>query len=254
MRIHVLGCSGGIGQGLNTTSLLLNDTLLIDAGTGLCDLPLPAMRKIRHVFVTHSHLDHVAGIPLLVDTVFDTLTEPLTVYGRSETIDALRSHIFNNVIWPDFTRIPSPERPVLRLQAVEAGDVHNIDGCEVEMVPVNHVVPGAGYRVECAGQAFAFTGDTTTNDSFWETLNRHPRLDLLIVETAFPDRDEHLSRLAHHYCPSLLAADLDKLEHDPAVYITHLKPGAEEEIIDECRRTIRRFDIQRLYGGEVFTF
>lgn len=254
MRMQVLGCSGGIGQGLDTTALLLNKQILVDAGTGLGRLPLSDLRRIRHVFVTHSHLDHVAGIPLLVDTIFDSLETPLTVYGRPETIRALQDHIFNNVIWPDFATIPSRAEPVLRYRVLEPGETVSIGDCVIELIAVNHAVPGAGYRVECAGGAFAFSGDTTTNDQFWAALNQHRRLDLLIVETAFQDRDVELCRLARHYCPSLLATDLAKLHHRPRVYITHLKPGAEEEIVAECRRAIQGLEVNPLVGGEVFEF
>lgn len=254
MQIRVLGCSGGIGEGLDTTCLLIDEQILIDAGTGIGALSLSELRKIRHVFVTHSHLDHIAGIPLLVDTIFDALDEPLTVHGRAETIAALRAHVFNNVIWPDFTAIPNRDRPALRFRTMEAGEVRHGGDCTVELIPVNHVVPGAGYRVQCDGGAFAFSGDTTTNDTFWQALNARPDLDLLIVEAAFPDRDLELCRLARHYCPSLLAEDLTKLHHRPQVYITHLKPGDEAEIVDQCRDGIRHLDVRPLHGGEVFRF
>lgn len=252
MQIRVLGCSGGIGEGLDTTCLLVDEQILIDAGTGIGSLPLSALRKIRHVFVTHSHLDHIAGIPLLVDTIFETLDQPLTIHARAETIDALRTHIFNNVIWPDFSAIPDRARPALRFETMAAGGVRAVGACTVELIPVNHVIPGAGYRVQCDGGAFAFSGDTTTNDTFWHALNGHPALDLLIVEAAFPDRDINLCRLAHHYCPSLLARDLNKLRHRPQVYITHLKPGDEDEIVDQCRAGIRDLEVRQLFGGEVF--
>lgn len=254
MKVQVLGCSGGIGEGLDTTSLLLNDQVLIDAGTGLGRLPLSDLQRVRHVFVSHSHLDHIAGIPLLVDTIFGALDTPLTVYGRAETIQALQEHIFNNVIWPDFAGLPSRDNPVLRYRVLEPGETVAIGDCSIELIAVNHAVPAAGFRVECAGGAFAFSGDTTTNEGFWDALNRHARLDLLIVEAAFPDRDLELCRLAHHYCPSLLSADLGKLRHRPQVYITHLKPGDEEEILGECIRCIEGFEVLPLRGGEVFRF
>ncbi len=254
MKIRVLGCSGGIGEGLDTTCLLVDDRILLDAGTGIGSLPLSALQKIRHVFVTHSHLDHIAGIPLLVDTIFDALDEPLTVHARAETIDALRTHVFNGVIWPDFTVIPNADRAVLRFEVMAPGESFRVGDCSVELVPVNHVVPGAGYRVECAGGALAFSGDTTTNDTFWTALNAHDDLDVLIVEAAFPDRDLDLCRLAHHYCPSLLATDLEKLRHRPQVYLTHLKPGDEDEIVGQCRDGIRHLDVRQLFGGEIFEF
>src|SRR5262245_13133766 len=103
MKLTILGCSGGISSGLRTTSMLLGEDVLIDAGTGVGDLSIEALAKIDHVFVTHSHLDHICSIPFLVDTVGQMRNQPLTVHGIKPTVDALRSHIFNNRIWPDFS-------------------------------------------------------------------------------------------------------------------------------------------------------
>src|SRR5207342_2805390 len=69
MKLQVLGCSGSIARDCRTTSFLLDDDVLIDAGTGVGDLPLEALARIDHILLTHSHLDHVLGVPLLADSV-----------------------------------------------------------------------------------------------------------------------------------------------------------------------------------------
>lgn len=252
MDIRVLGCSGGVGAGLRTTTLLIDDDVLLDAGTGVGDLSLDEMARIRHIFLTHSHLDHINSIPFLVDSVFDRIREPIVIHAQQVTIQALQEHIFNNVIWPDFSRLPHPERPVLRFQAMAPGEVCRLGERGFEMIPVNHVVPGVGYRVSTPEAAFAFSGDTTTNDEFWAALNAHAGLDLLIVESAFAEEDIELCHRAGHYCASLLARDLTKLEHRPAVYVTHNKPGEEDAIFAECRAAIKSHNIHRLSGGARF--
>lgn len=252
MRIRVLGCSGGIGAGLQTTSLLVDDDILIDAGTGVGELTLDEMAGIRHIFLTHSHLDHVAGIPLLVDSIFDRIATPIIIHAQAPTLAALRAHIFNWVIWPDFTRLPTPQKPVLRYELMSPGSTLSVSGRDFESIPVKHIVPGVGYRVSAAGKSFAFSGDTCTNDSFWDALNEHMDLDLLIVECAFANKDMELSRLAAHYCPSLLAADLVKLKLRPALHLTHLKPGSEDVIFSEIRAALTDRDPQRLFGGQIF--
>ncbi len=253
MELRVLGCSGGIGNGHRTTSFLLDGEILIDAGSGVGDLTLAELERIRHIFLTHSHLDHIHTIPLLVDTVFDALAEPIHVHAEERTLQALKDHIFNNVIWPDFTRLPHPEQPVLRLLPMAPGEQVILGRRRLEMVRVNHIVPTVGYRVTGPGGVFAFSSDTTTNDSFWQELNRGDRLDLLIVESAFSNSELELCRLARHYCPTLLAADLAKLEHRPLIYLTHAKPGEAEKIFTECRELLGE-RIGHLTGGEVFRF
>ncbi|MEJ2451886.1 MAG: 3',5'-cyclic-nucleotide phosphodiesterase [Gammaproteobacteria bacterium] len=253
MEIKVLGCSGGVGVDLRTTTILIDGDVLIDAGTGVGDLSLDEMSAIRHIFLTHSHLDHIACVPLLVDTLFDRLTTPITVHAQATTIEALQKHIFNNVVWPDFTRLPTPEKPVIRFETQEAGEVVRLGARSFESIRVNHTVPGVGYRVESEKGVFAFSGDTTTNDSFWAGLNAHGALDILMVEVAFPNEESELCRQAGHYCPDMLARDLAKLRHQPQVYISHNKPGAESRIFAQCRDTITSHDIHPLHGGNRFT-
>lgn len=254
MELKILGCSGGVGVDLRTTTLLIDQDILIDAGTGVGDLNMEEMLNIRHIFLTHSHLDHIACIPLLVDTLFDQIKEPITIHAQAETIDALKKHIFNNVIWPDFSKLPTAENPVMTFEVMKPGEIYTFNDRHLQMITVNHVVPGVGYRVENAAGVFAFSGDTTSNDSFWDSLNQQDKLDVLIVETAFTNADVDLCRRAGHYCADLLADDLAKLKHKPKVYISHNKPGSEGQILSECEQAITTHDIHSLSGGAKITF
>jgi ribonuclease BN (tRNA processing enzyme) len=232
--------------------MMVDDDILIDGGTGLSELSLDEMSRLRHIFVTHSHLDHIAGIPMLLDSVFDMLEQPLVLHARAETIQVLREHIFNWQVWPDFSCLPSKDKPVLQFEVMQPGERIKVGNRSVEMIAVNHAVPAAGYRVQNGVGSFAFSGDTTSNDGFWEALNQHEGLDLLIVESAFPDEEKELSCRARHYCPELLATDLKKLKHQPRLFLTHLKPGSEEIIVDQCRSQIESLPVQRLCGGDRF--
>lgn len=251
MKLRVLGCSGGIGGELRTTSLLIDDDILIDAGTGVGELSADEMRRIRHVFLTHTHLDHIACLPLMIDSLFPHITEPLVIHAQEESIEVLKKHIFNWAIWPDFAVLPSRERPVMRYQAHRPDEPVEIGGRRFEMIAVNHIVPAVGYRIGCESGVVAFSGDTTTNDNFWDRLNAGERLDLLLVEVAFGERFRELSLQSKHYCPSLLAQDLTKLRHRPRIYLTHHKPGDEALIFEQCRERITGHDFQALTGGAV---
>lgn len=253
MQVRILGCSGGIGHKMRTSSYLVDDDILLDAGTGVGDLPLDEMRKISHIFITHSHMDHVATIPLLVDTLFSDIKEPVIVHALKETIESLKTHIFNWTIWPDFTELPNKEAPVLKFEEMKVGDVVNLDGRSIEMVEVNHIVPAVAYVVQSSDAVFAYSGDTTTNDTLWQVLNRYPRLDFMVIESGFANHDIELAHLARHYCPSLLAEDLKKLTHNPKIGISHLKPGEETLIMDECRTAFGNdHELHQLSSGDVF--
>lgn len=253
MKLRVLGCSGGIGKGLRTTSLLIDDDILIDAGSGVGDLTLEEMCRLRHVFLTHSHMDHFTFLPLLIDTMFPRISTPIVIHGLKETLDALKTHIFNWTIWPDFAKLPDEEHPVMLYQEMKPGEVFDVDGRKFEMIEVNHIVPCVSYRVESGSRSMAFSGDTTTNDGMWEALNAHDSLDLLIVEAAFPNAAEELSRISRHYTASMLAEDIKKLKHKPDIYISHPKPGQEENIFRECKEAIKDREVRPLHGGEIIT-
>ncbi len=254
MRLRILGCSGGIGAGLRTTSLLLDDDILIDAGTGVGDLTLEEMRRVRHIFVTHSHLDHVTSIPKILDTLFTDIEEPILVHAQPKTIEALTAHIFNWTIWPDFAVLPTQHAPVMKYVPMSAGEKVTLGDKTLEMIPVNHIVPGVAYLISERDKRICFSGDTTTNDTLWAALNKQKSLDLLLVECAFSERDRKIAELAKHYSPDLLMADLKKLKHRPPIGISHLQPGDEELIIKECEALNSDFELFRLKGGDTFEF
>ena len=252
MQVRVLGCSGGIGAGHRTSSLLIDNDILIDAGTGVGDLPLDELAAIRHVFITHSHLDHIVSLPMLIDTIFDELVgERLKVYANEETITALREHIFNDVIWPDFARLPSPAAPVLEFVRIEPGDEVVLGSRTLRAVDVSHAVPTLGFCVANGEKVFAFSGDTQTNQTLWPVLNSYERLDVLIIEVSFPDRLLELAREAGHYTPSTVAADLAKLDHKPAIWVTAMKPGEEDNIVAELAEVLPDTALHRLQTGTV---
>lgn len=253
MIIRVLGCSGGIGgANLRTTSMLVDHDILVDAGTGVGDLSLSELTSIDHIFLTHSHLDHVASIPFLVDTVGDLRAEPLTVWALPETIDALRKHIFNWVIWPDFSEIPTPQTPSLVFRPVAVGQVVQLGARTVTVLPANHTVPAVGYALETANASFAYTGDTTAHPPLWEAINRLQNLRYLVIETAFCDSDADLAERSRHIHPNMLARELANLRSRPEVFITHLKPSQIELIMAEVSLRAADFKPQMLRGDQVF--
>ncbi len=254
MRIRILGCSGGIGAGSLTSAMLIDDDVLIDAGTGIGDLELSDLDSIRHVFLTHAHLDHVAGLPMLVDRVFDENFEtPLTVYAREETLRAIQAHLFNGVIWPDFAKLPSPERPMLRYRVCSPGDTTTIGHRDFYAVDVMHSVPSLGYTVQNSGGAFAVSGDTKTNETLWPVLNACTDLRVLVIEVSFPDDMERLATESGHYCPKTLTRDLERLEHNPEIWLTGMKPGKEGIILEQVIKAAPERNIQMLSRGTVLT-
>jgi len=255
MRLRILGCSGGIGgRHLRTTSMLLDNDILVDAGTGVGDLSLTELSLIDHVFLTHSHLDHVASIPFLVDTVGGMRNKPLTVWAAPATLEIIRNHIFNWSIWPDFTQIPSPDKPFLRFGDVQVGVTIEMHGRRLTPLPANHVVPAVGYHLDSGRGSLVFTGDTTTNDPLWAAVNKIPNLRYIIIETAFCNREKELAIISKHLCPSMLAEELAKLARSAEIYITHLKPGEIELTMQEIEDEAGQYRPRMLQNNQIFEF
>jgi cAMP phosphodiesterase len=234
--------------------MLIDDDVLIDAGTGIGDLALSDLRSIRHVFLTHAHLDHVAGLPMLADAAYDEQNHrPLTIYAREETLRAIKDHLFNDVIWPDFARLPSPENPMLRYRVCSPGDTVTIGHRDFYAVDVMHSVPSLGFTVQNSGGVFAVSGDTKSNETLWPVLNACDDLKVLVIEVSFPDEMESLASEAGHYCPRTLTHDLQRLRHDPEIWLTGMKPGEESRILKQVLHAAPGKNIQMLSRGTVLT-
>lgn len=238
MQVRVLGCSGAIAKGRRTTSFLLDEDLLVDAGTGVGELTLDEMARINDVVLTHSHMDHIAALPLMIDAVASRRTTPLRVHALRATIDALRAHIFNNVIWPDFAAIPSADAPFVSFHEISLGQCLQVghDPLKyIEVLPAVHSVPACGFAIRCGdGPHWVFSGDTERNLPFWQRVNQ---LDVavLVIETAFNDHEQLLAARSLHLSPATLAKELAHIGPDRnyPIYITHTKPTDTEEIMSQ---------------------
>jgi ribonuclease BN (tRNA processing enzyme) len=254
MTIRVLGCSGAIAAGCRTTSFLLDNDVLIDAGTGVGDLTLAELSQIDHIFITHSHLDHVTSIPFLVDTVGGMRSKPIVVHAQRATIEILKNHLFNWAIWPDFTEIPTPEAPYLRYEALELGRKVTLGGRSFTPLPAMHTVPAVGYHLDSGAGSLVFSGDTGPNDELWKSVNGIGNLKFRIVETAFSNKERQLAEVSKHLCPSMLVEELAKLKLDPEVWITHLKPGEVELTMQEIVASTPQRRARMLENGQIFEF
>lgn len=252
MRIRTLGCSGGIGAGSRTSAMLIDNDVLIDAGTGIGDLGLADLHEIRHVFLTHAHLDHIAGLPMLIDANFEEDFElPVTVYAREETLEAIKAHLFNDVIWPDFAKIPDPDRAILQYVVCNPGDTVSIGHRDFNAIDVSHSVPSLGFTVQNSGGVFAVSGDTKTNETLWPALNAVDDLRVLVIEVSFPDEQESLATTAGHYCPTTMCRDLRRLRHNPEIWLTGMKPGQEARILEQVIQAAPDKNIRMLSLGTI---
>jgi ribonuclease BN (tRNA processing enzyme) len=258
MNLRVLGCSGSIAAGSRTTSFLVGSHVLIDAGTGVGDLTLEELAAVDHILVSHSHLDHVLGIPLLADSVMRTRLarqpfRPIQVHGLPETLDALQRHMFNNVLWPDFTRLPRPDQPILEFHPFAVGQELSLAGLRIEVLPAVHTVPAVSFAVDTPSGWWVFTGDTGPNQALWITLQGR-RIAQLVIETAFSDDERALAEVSRHLSPSMLASELENLAPGTPVAITHIKPGEMMAVTGQIAALGINHPVRALTSGDIFLF
>jgi cAMP phosphodiesterase len=236
MKIRVLGAYGAEGLGQRPTSFLLNERILIDAGTVGGALTLPEHALIEHALISHSHLDHVAGLAFLTETLaFSETRSQLTVTSLEPVVNALRAGVFNNIAWPDFSQIPA-EGPVMKYRTLVEEAEQRVGEVWVTPVEVNHAVPTTGFIIHDGSTGFLFSGDTGPTEALWKAARGLRGLRAALVECAFPNRMAKLAKVAGHFTPELIKRELDKLPADIPVWIYHVKPQFYDEIAEELSR------------------
>jgi ribonuclease BN (tRNA processing enzyme) len=236
MKIRVLGAYGAEGLGQRPTSFLVNDRILIDAGTVGGALTLPEQTLIEHALITHSHLDHVGGLAFLTETLaFSETRVPLMVTSLEPVVNALRAGVFNNLAWPDFSQIP-PQAPVMKYRALVEEAEQRVGDVWVTPVAVNHTVPATGFILHDGSTGFIFSGDTGPTEALWKAARGLRGLRAAFVECAFPNRMAKLAEVACHMTPDLLRRELQKLPADIPIWIYHIKPQFYDEVADELSR------------------
>jgi cAMP phosphodiesterase len=220
------------------SSYLVNDTLAIDAGCiGFFGSPQEQAR-IKHVLITHTHLDHIASLPIFVENAFEAGGEPVTIHGTEAVLDCLRRDLFNDRLWPDFVSLSGGDVTFLKLQTLVPGQPVFLEGLRITPVPVNHVVPTVGFLVEDDAAAVVLAADTGPTQALWERANQAPDLKAVFLEVTFPDAMAGLAELAKHLTPATFAVEVGKLKQrkeQPAVIAVHLKPRFREQIVSELK-------------------
>ena len=237
VSIQVLGdCSGELRDTQGTASYLLDDRVAIDAGTGLANLTVEQTAKLDHVVLSHQHFDHICMLPLILNTHFDRyLKNPLKVWTHPETIAAIKNHVFNDQIWPDFVLSETNKAGLVEFIPVEHNTPTHVAGFELTLIPVVHSVISSAVALRSTTGGAIYSSDTMTNDALWQFINEHPQFNILFIECTFPDAHEALAHLTKHYCPKTLVADLAKLKRPIQVFLSHSADPVKETILAECQ-------------------
>jgi ribonuclease BN (tRNA processing enzyme) len=241
------------------TSFLIDGSVAVDAGAITRALTIEEQRKIRHVVITHTHMDHTNTLPFLIENSFGSSDEPVSIFCTKRVLAGVRRHLFNNDTWPDFTRIPNHLYPSVRFEEIEIERPFTIGGLpsgdlEVEAIEVNHIVPTTGLLLRQAGVSILFTSDTGPTERIWEVANATDDLAAVITEVSFPNRLQDVADVSLHMTPQGLATELAKLERDVVVFLYHFKPPYIDELRTELAAVDVPHPVEELVQDRTYTF
>jgi len=253
MKIEVLGSYGGESEGCRMTCLVIDETVALDAGSLAQALPVERQQQVQSIVLSHSHMDHTTSLPFFVENVFGKVRESVDVYASPATIYAVRKHLFNNDVWPDFTRIPNHLLPALRFHELAEEEPFEVGGVRFTPIPVDHLVPTFGYLIEKDGASFLWSSDTGPTKRLWEVANRAQNLKAMALEVSFDNSLQPIADLSLHLTPRTVESELRHLERKVPVLLHHLKPTCIGKIEDEIR-ALGNPDLHFLEQGKTYEF
>jgi len=251
LKLQVLGCHGGELPECRTTCFLVDGKLALDAGALCASLPLDKLVEVDDIVVSHSHFDHVKDLPLLADLIVGRRQKPVTIWASTVCAKTLRDNMFNDALWPDFTKIPTKKNPVLQLKSFKPGSTFKVSGYTVTSVPVTHPVESCGFVVSNGKSALAMSGDTGPTEKLWKLLNKTKNLKAVLLETSFPNQLQTLADISGHLTPQTLQSELGKFNRNGAeVLLYHLKPA----FVDRLKAEVAELPVEVLELGDTFEF
>jgi ribonuclease BN (tRNA processing enzyme) len=253
MRLKVLGAYGSDGQGQRPSAFLVDDHVLVDAGTVGGALSVAEQTAITHAVLSHAHLDHTVGLAFLADTLAMVAPERSVIAcSIAPVIETLRTHVFNDSLWPDFMAIPNRNTPVLKLRELPEEGEARVGELWVTPVLVDHTIPTTGFIVHDGETGFVYSGDTGPTTRLWQVAREMRGLKALVVETAFPNRLDALARASGHLTPAKLREEMKKMPADLPIWIFHVKPQLYQETAEELAQ-IDPARIHILEQGKTYT-
>ncbi|MBT4793155.1 MAG: 3',5'-cyclic-nucleotide phosphodiesterase [Halobacteriovoraceae bacterium] len=237
MQVKIIGGHGGVTRNYHATSYLIDESLLIDAGSVASGLDIQAQLKIDHILLSHAHLDHTKDLAFICDNCFGLRDKPFEVHCYKTVHSAVKEHIFNNIIWPDFSTLPTPENPTIRFNEIVDEKTIVLGKYRVTPIHVSHPVlkpnEGMGFIVEKDNTAIVFTMDTKATDRIWEVSKKVKNLKAIFTEVSFPNKLQYVADISDHHTPDTIKEELKKMPKDIPIYLGHLKPNYQELLIQE---------------------
>ena len=254
MQVKIIGGHGGVTKNYHATSYLIDESILIDAGSVASGLDIEDQIKIDHILISHSHLDHTKDLAFISDNCFGLKGKPFEVHCHETVHRAIKTHLFNDIIWPDFSKLPKEANPTMHFNEIVEDKVYELNGYKIQPIHVEHPVEKSGqafgFIIEKDGVAIVFTQDTRATDKIWEVAKGYKNLKAIFTEVSFPNFLQGVADASDHHTPQTLKEELKKMPGEVPVYLGHLKPNYQEQLIQEIN-DLKEERLHIMYADDV---
>lgn len=233
MLVRIIGGHGGVSPGFKATSYLIDGKLLLDAGSVASGIQIQEQVNIEHILISHSHLDHISDLAFLADNCFGMKDRPFNIYANTPVKKAIKDHLLNDVIWPDFTKLPSTEKPTLCFYDTRPGEQLSLGDYKIIPIAVNHPNGALGFIIERKNASVVFTQDTGPTDEIWEEAKKIKNLKAIFTEVSFPNSLSKVATDSQHHTPATMKEEIKKMPKDVPIFLGHLKPNYQTQLFKE---------------------
>ncbi|MBP9681638.1 MAG: 3',5'-cyclic-nucleotide phosphodiesterase [Bacteriovorax sp.] len=233
MLVRIIGGHGGVSPGFKATSYLIDGKLLIDAGSVASGIQIEEQVHIDNILISHAHLDHISDLAFMSDNCFGMKGRPFEVYANVPIKEAIKKHLLNDIIWPDFTKLPTKENPTLRFHDILPETWLELGEYRILPVPVNHQEGALGFIIERHDRAVVFTQDTGPTEKIWEYAKKVKNLKAIFTEVSFPNALTKVATDSLHHTPASMREEIKKMPKDIPIFLGHLKPNFQHQLFVE---------------------
>jgi len=246
-----------IRYGGNTTCIEIrtddNDLIILDAGTGIHLMGQELLKQLpvsAHIFITHTHWDHIQGLPF-----FSPIFIPgnkVTLYGGLDPVtnEGIERALGVQLQYSYFPIREAELNADIHYNTIKPGETVSIGKAKITPILLNHPVLNFGYRIDCDGQSIFFTGDyepvlniyepdddeyndyqTFIKDKQAEITAAMQGVDALIIDSSYTP-EEYISKQGWGHGTYNSAIGLASAAKAKRLFFTHHEPSRTDEQLE----------------------
>ena len=231
MKVKIVGGFGGPAPGKRCTSILVNDELLLDLGAASVGMSESEKKKLKHIFLSHVHLDHIKELPHLCDDLKRLGRKSVDLHCNQFTESSLRTHVFNNILYEDITDTGTGD---LTFHNIASEKEAQVGEYRVVPISVNHPCDAYGFIIKKGNDMVVFTMDTGSCFKIWDVVKKQKEnLKGIFFDLSFPNKLHQVALASGHHTSETIAQEIKLMPANAPLYSIHVKPYYLEEVRGE---------------------